>query len=189
MQTYFLNDFKVNIPKYILPGADEYLDPANVDFEVRLFVPPSAGAFVASHIGGEYVNCKVADGQICIIADGHQLAPGEVWYEAKYHLPDSDYPDGYCTLVEKSALGLSLTISADVEVREEQQASVAESQREKIEAARQTAEQSREQAETARQTAEQSREQAEANRVAAESQRAETFAGWREVKAKMNPET
>lgn len=167
MQTYYLNDFKVNIPKYILPGTDTYLDPANVDFEVRLFVPPSAGAFVASHIGGKYVNCKVADGQICIIADGHQLAPGEVWYEAKYHLPDSDYPDGYCTLVEKSSLGLSLTISADVEVREEQEASVAELQRE--------------QAEATRVAAEQSREQAEANRVAAESQRAETFAGWREV--------
>ena len=188
MQTYFLNDFKVNIPKYILPGTDEYLDPANVDFEVRLFVPPSAGAFVASHIGGEYVNCKVADGQICIIADGHQLAPGEVWYEAKYHLPDSDYPDGYCTLVEKSSLGLSLTTSADVEVREEQEASVAEQLREQAEANRVTAETAREQAETSRvaaeadrQTAEQAREQAEQAREQAESQRAETFAGWREA--------
>lgn len=174
MQTYFLNDFKVNIPKYVIPGTETFIDPAAVDFEVKLFVPPSAGAFVASHIGGKYVNCKVADGQICIIADGHQLAPGEVWYEAKYYLPDSDFPDGICTLVEKCQLGLTLTMSADAEVRDEQIMGAGEADREKNEATRQDNE-------AARQTAETAREQAETNRVAAEAQRAETFAGWRDV--------
>lgn len=109
MQTYYLNDFKAKIPKYKIPEIMVFIDPESVDFEVRLFVPPSGVSFIAKHKGKNYVNCDAVDNQISIIADAHQLPPGEVWYEATYYLPDSDFPDGICTLVDKQPLGLELT--------------------------------------------------------------------------------
>lgn len=110
MQTYYLNDFKAKIPRCEIPEKMEFIDPETVDFEVKLFVPPSEMTYTATHKGDKYKNCDVVDGQIRIIADGHQLSPGEVWYEATYYLPDSDFPDGICTIVEKRPLDLSLTV-------------------------------------------------------------------------------
>ena len=67
-------------------------------------------SYRASHVDGEYDNCKLMDdGRLMVIFDGHGLHPGILTCERHFYLTDQDYHDGICDLWDKRPTGIVLT--------------------------------------------------------------------------------
>ena len=91
------------------------IDFPDYDFTVELFTDGSS-VFTASYIDGTATNIANADGVIHIIADGHGLGSGTVIARLTRHIPDTDYPDGYRTVVDEAETDVELVVTAAMPV-------------------------------------------------------------------------
>lgn len=67
-------------------------------------------SYRASHVDGEYDNCKLMDdGRLMVIFDNHGLHPGILTCERHFYLTDQDYHDGICDLWDKRPTGIVLS--------------------------------------------------------------------------------
>ena len=67
-------------------------------------------SYRASHVDGEYDNCKLMDdGRLMVIFDNHGLHPGILTCERHFYLTDQDYHDNICDLWDKRPTGIVLT--------------------------------------------------------------------------------
>ena len=67
-------------------------------------------SYKASHVDGEYVNCRLMDdGRLMVVLDSHGLLPGILTCERHFFLTDKDCHDGICNLWDKRPTGIILT--------------------------------------------------------------------------------
>lgn len=64
------------------------------DWEARLYTQNKANAYVASCMGGVYLNCFNDGGRIHVVVDSHRMGTGRLIVELRGRFPNGIYPDG-----------------------------------------------------------------------------------------------
>ena len=87
----YRNDFSIRLTVKELLGKAESGFP---DGDFRLVFSSGGRRYECSRKGAEYRNCRFEEGTLVCVFDNHGLMPGVLTMEARFFLPDTEFPDG-----------------------------------------------------------------------------------------------
>lgn len=102
----YKSDFDVSLS---LKNCQEKAVPfPECDWEIRFYTVSKANAYVASCIGGEYVNCYRDNDRIHFVFDNHRLGKGILKWEPHFKFPNDIYDDRIQDVFGESVLDIEL---------------------------------------------------------------------------------
>lgn len=106
MKVNYKSDFDVSLS---LKNCQEKAVPfPECDWEIRFYTASKASAYVASCIGGEYVNCYRDNDRIHFVFDNHRLGKGILKWEPHFKFPNDIYNDRIQDVFGESVLDIEL---------------------------------------------------------------------------------